>query len=190
MKLLQGLGLGMALWSASARATAQPVVVGEPPPPLPRTVISTNPLGMLVGTLNVELEQVVMPTLSLFVGPQVQFSQGIGSSPDRSVWGVGAVGGLRFYPWGLAPKGLYLSPQLSLAYASVTSGSVEGSGTGFSVAGMVGYQWIIGRHFALALAGGVQYLSVSAEASSGTSSAALSTSGIYPALRLGLGLAF
>lgn len=159
----------------------------------PPNVVTTNPLAtVLAGTANVEYERAIAPWASLFVGPQVQFGYGVllRSGADDKIFGLGLSAGARFYVFGDAPRGFFLSPQLDIAYVTLRRGSAEGSGAGFGIAALIGYQWLVADHFAISLGIGGRYLAVTANASSGGSSASTDTSGFGLAGRLALGAAF
>jgi len=59
---------------------------------------------------------------------------------------------------------MYISPLASVAYSQATLGSATGSGVDYSVGATIGYSWVIGRHFNIRAGGGVQYMSIRAEA--------------------------
>ncbi len=146
---------------------------------------------MLGGTFNVEYERAVAPMVSVFVGPELQFSQGVlASASNMEVFGFGVSAGARFYLFGDAPRGMFLSPEVSAAWVSAKTSSAEGSGSGFGVAALVGYQWLIADHFAISLGIGARYYAVSVNASSGSSSAIYDVAGFLPAARIALGGAF
>jgi hypothetical protein len=184
--------LAAAAGALAALTLAAPAAAQERPRP-PPNVITTNPLAALLGgTANLEYERAVHPYVGVFAGPQIQFGYGLlfrGSEGD-SVFGLGLTTGARFYLFGEAPRGFFLSPQLEVAYVSLTTASGSGSGSGFGVSALVGYQWLIADHFVISIGGGVRYMEVSATASSGSSTASASLSGFGPAARLALGGAF
>lgn len=150
-------------------ATPAPAVVVAPPARLdyerpPRNILSTNPLGIIGGSVGLEYEHVFSRWFSLAVGVSYYDSK---MNPFASA-DVAVTGGLvtvqpRFYLLRRgAPRGLYLSPVVSVGYVSATGTDYDGwdvslGGVGYSVGGLVGWSWLIGRHFNIKLGAGARY---------------------------------
>jgi len=170
-----------------------PVVVRQRPEP-PRNGFHVNPLAMALGVFGVGYERVLHDHISLQIEGQytnMYFT-------DDDTWGLGAQLKPFFFFFRQAPGGMYLSPRVSVAYARAHSGNVTGTGAGWSVGALIGYSWLIGRHLTIRAGGGIQYMSVKAEAEADSesggiyteSSASIGFSGVLPALDFSLGFVF
>lgn len=169
--------------TVSASAGAESLALGAGATSRPTRTITANPLGLAVGVFNVEYEQATSEKMTFFVGPQY-YGWSLGQISLAS-YGVG--GGLRFFVSGTAPEGFFVSPGLSIAYASADFGNdVSSTAAAWSLTGLAGYTWIFGDVFDLSLGLGAQYMSSKLE--SGGREAGFS--GVLPALRFSLGAAF
>jgi hypothetical protein len=168
-----------------------PAVYAYPPPPsppprAPRNVISTNPLDILGGSIGVQYELVLARWFSLAVGISFYDSD---MDPINSSSGTVLGGGVtvqpRFYLLRRgAPRGLYLSPVVSAFYLTDTYAA---SGVGYSVGGLIGWSWVIGRSANIKLGVGVQYIDMRVTDDYGDSYGA---SGVAPLGELTFGWAF
>jgi hypothetical protein len=159
--------------------------------PSPRNVISTNPLDIISGSIGVQYERVFARFFSLAIGVSFYDSDmdPINSS-DVNVIGGGVTLQPRVYLLRRgAPRGLYLSPVVSVFYLSAgeTDMTYAVSGAGYSVGGLVGWSWLIGRHFNIKVGLGVQYIHFALTDSDGT---VVGAAGVAPLGELTLGLAF
>jgi len=184
---------------------AAPVVAPPPsPPPLrfdyeraPRNVILTNPLSLINGSIGVEYERVLARWFSLAVSVSFYGSMTdvFHSSDDLTMLGAMFTVQPRFYLLRRgAPRGLYLSPVASVAYLTASQTDLFGyyddtslSGVGFTAGGLVGWSWIIGRHFNVKFSAGVQYRRLTLSDDFGTTTG---VSGVAPLGELTFGWAF
>jgi len=125
-------------------------------------VISTNPLNILGGSVGIQYERVVVRWLSIAIGVSFYDSamDPINSS-DVDVIGGGLTVQPRFYLLLRgAPRGLYLSPVVSVFYLSApeTDLTYAVSGVGYSVGGLLGWAWQIGWGLNVKLGLGAQYI--------------------------------
>jgi len=162
-----------------------PLMVARLPEP-PKNGLHVNPLGMLFGVFGLGYERVLHDRVAIQLSGQytkMWYS-------DDDVWAIGAQLRPYFFFFRPAPGGMYISPLASIAYSSVTVGSATGSGVGYSVGATIGYSWVIGRHFNIRAGGGVQYMSIRAEAEGDGVTATAGYSGVLPALDLSMGFVF
>lgn len=178
--------------SLAGNAAASEMTSGGPlaeaPASGPLNTITLNPLAMLLGSFSLEYERAVSPGMSWFVGPRYAFARTSDAGVETTVHGVGVVGGLRLFLTGVAPKGLFLSPNASVGYASGKDNlGGEASAISYSLGLLGGYTWIFADVFDLSIGLGAQYASPEAKADNGRK---LGYSGFGPDLRLSLGYAF
>lgn len=120
---------------------------------LPRNVLTLSPLHLLRGHFSLEYERALSDHFTLFVAPF--FDRGLDAVTqigDDARPYVGLTAGLRWFVWGQAPRGAYLSPE-------VLVGDGEG-GSRATAALVLGHQWLIFRHAALnvGLGGGYDFI--------------------------------
>lgn len=157
----------------------------------PLNTITIEPLSLIFArTIDVEFEHAVSPGVSLFVGPSVIIGTPSTTYANESYFGVGVSFGARFFMFGNAPRGFFLSPFAEIAYASASVNGASGSGVAFAVGGLVGYTWLIGDVFDVSIGGGVQYFSEQVTATNGSTTYQVGFNGVLPALRLALGFGF
>jgi hypothetical protein len=158
-----------------------PASVWAAPEPLPPTVprrhlITINPLSMLFGILSMEYEHAFGDRVSLAIGPDLLLI-----NTNVNAYGLSAA--LRLFITGQAPEGLWIGPNMAIAYA--TSGGA--TGVGYDIGAQFGYTWIWGG-FALSVGGGVRYQDV--EVTDGSGYVVAGDKRVLPSLRLALGYAF
>lgn len=184
------IALGFLLLPAMAAAEASPAPPGlavtkaEDPP---HNGIHIDPASLAFGVVGIGYERVILPRVSLLVAGQYVRS----TAQDVSIHAFGVRLQPRVYLLRPAPGGLYLAPSVQLASASTSGGTdVSGSALGYAVGATVGWSWVW-DWFNLKLGGGVQYVSMAAEAtSSAETRVKVGLEGVYPAADLTLGIVF
>jgi hypothetical protein len=173
----------------------------------PTRTLTTAPLSlvaMLIGisVLGLEYEQAMSPNMAWHIAPFVT----LGGLKDPagngfSMFGGGGSLGVRYFFFGGAPGGFWVSPVLKGSYSNFTATAASGGTTASSTIsgynlggeGMLGYTFLFGG-FTMSLGGGISagYNSVDDSALSGGTTAAANagTFGIGPAIRFNLGGAF
>jgi len=162
-----------------------PVVLAREPEP-PKNGLHVNPLAMALGVFGLGYERVLGEHVAIQLSGQ--YTRLWYSESDA--WGLGAELRPYFFFFRPAPGGMYLAPFGSLAYSRAQVGSATGEGVGWSVGATIGYSWLIGQHVTIRAGGGVQYLSIEAEAESDGVSATAGYSGVMPALDFSIGYVF
>ena len=140
-------------------------------------------------TIALEYERRLLPWLSVAAGPSFttgDTTTGGDAAVTGSYFAWGATLAARFYPWNEAPSGAFVSPFGGLAWASAEAGDDTSDGFGWSVGGLAGYTWILGRYFVFSIGAGAAWLDMDVM-TNGTSHG---KRGVYPALRLAIGGAF
>jgi hypothetical protein len=180
MRMMNRMMVGVLLLSAS-HALAEDEVVEAEERPAARTVLTTDVLGMLRGTLQLEGEHAVTNWLSVRLGVGFSFhvtrSDALAfgviapfQSPlfTESVsqgWGVNAEPGLRFFLSGTAPEGLWVGPHLGLSMFRTGFENLSGEqqvsvsdGRTVTLYGdlLVGYTLLLPKGFTLQAAVGVR----------------------------------
>ncbi len=133
------------------------------------TSITVNPIGMLVGLFNAEVNLSVAPTISVPIGGSYfgYKSSGIGEEWEYKLMGLS--GGLRYYWQGNAVNGWYLGGKLNYFSISVevetthtTGTKLTGSATASAISygALIGYQSIWNSGFTLDFGLGVQLVSI------------------------------
>ena len=122
----------------------------------PRHGIYANPLGAVFGMIGLGYEHVFSDWFSLQLeGQYVNLWYS-----EQDAWAVGARLRPFFFLSNQAPRGVYLSPVASIAYAEAQTGGATGHGAVWSAGLLAGYAWLIGNHFTIRAGGGVEYLSL------------------------------
>jgi hypothetical protein len=154
----------------------------------PLNTITVSPLSLIFNReLDLEYERAVSDDFSLFAGPS--FIVGTTSSCNCSYSGWGATAGARFFA-GQAPSGVFFGVFGSVFSLSASLNGASGSAFAWEAGGMIGYTFIIARHFDLSLGLGAAYAQEQVTLSSGGSSVTVGSNGVIPALRLAVGVAF
>lgn len=154
------LVLGMLL--AGSAATARGEALSEPPlpdaapaPPAEHFLnrVTLGPASLIVGALTLEYERAVGPTLSVFVGPRLEYSGDLvipGVRPN----GIGGSVGLRYYRDGEAPSGFWFGPELyGMAKRPLDSDPNDRSDTVLGLL-MLGYTFVGQGGFTFSIGGG------------------------------------
>lgn len=108
----------------------------------PAQVVSVNVLGLAVGALGVEYERALTPHVSGFLTP-TYFYLPSGEGRGLGVTGPGLTLGAKLYPFGAAPAGVFIAPELMLNYLHLRL-SQRAALFGVAAGGTAGYSFIIG----------------------------------------------
>ncbi len=113
---------------------------------------------------------------------------GVGAADGVTLWEAG--GQVRYYLLGGFEHGMPLGVEAIYIGASDNEGDVVARANGVAVGPFVGYKFAADVGFTIDLAGGIQYMSVSAVATDGTISGSAYDSGFIPLLNFNLGWSF
>ena len=155
--------LTATLVGAGSSATAQPADASGVRPPLavstrrivPANIVSADLGALLAGAVAVDYERALSPSVSVVLGPRVQFGRAVavialGSFLREDVgFGLGVNVGFRVYLSGYAPWGLFVSTQAALT--SQRASDFEGVAARWDLAFVVGYQAFPLRNLAVSL---------------------------------------
>lgn len=148
----------------------------------PRNVVSLNVPSNVFGAYSLEYERVFTNHVGMFVEPTFfNIAAQAGFSPG--IRGPGLVAGAKLYPFGEAPDGLFLAPELYLAYLdSLADSGVADLGLGTGA--VAGWSWRFWEHLhvSLGLGGTVNVLGMSLAGTQGF--------GFMPVIRANVGGAF
>ena len=148
----------------------------------PRWTIQVDPLTTALGFVHVQVEHVVAPHWSVYLGPSLKLFGGLlAEEDDVDYIGLGAELGVRYYFGGGAPHGGWALVRGVLAHLE-TDGPPEASGLGGYVSALGGYTWILDERWVFSLGLGVQYLAYTI--------ANAGTEGVLPAAHTTVGIAF
>ena len=146
------------------------------------SVISVNPIGLLLGVANAEYEKVWKPNLSLVGQALFAFSSSGGWSWTLLGGGVG----VKRYLNPSAPEKLWFGGNASIQYVSAKYGGERDSSIFFGATGLVGYKWVFGEGFTVepfvGLGISIGSLSIGGES--------VPLAGVGPAVGISLGYAF
>ncbi len=117
----------------------------------PGSVISTNPIGLLLAVINVEYEKVLNPGMSLYAAPMLMIRSGITAFGGRA--------GVKKYFRPTAPEGFWLGGFGNFAY--VSAGTVA-SAASFGGGANVGYKHFFTDNFIIEGSLGLAYIYMSA----------------------------
>lgn len=179
--------LSISVLFLTSAASAQDVEVAESAGPL--NTVTIDPIDIaLGGWLGVEYERAVLDYLSVYGGPSINF--GITADEGQSLFGIAGGLGTRLFPFGDAPEGFFIGPDLSLAYVSGDEGGIEASSFGWAVTGIIGYTFLIADMVDLSLGLGAGYGDFEATGSSDGVEVTIGYAGFIPTARLAVGAAF
>jgi len=142
----------------------------------PNSVVSTNVLSLVQGTINLEYERVLSPGMSFYASPRLLIRSGL--------TGFGMIAGIKKYLNPTAPEGLWFGGHGNFAY--VSAGTIV-SATGFGGGGNAGYKYFLTDNFIIEGSLGLAYIYMSASVS-GYTYAAGGTLGVTGSI--GVGYAF
>lgn len=151
--------LALALLCAAPPSRAQ-APTPEPPVTIssrrivPPSVLSFDAGALLAGAVAIDYERALNPSVSVTLGPRVQFGPAVavlgaeGSLLDSVGFGLGGRLGLRVYMTGFAPTGLYVSTEFTLL-AQELQGLPGDWRLRVDAAMGIAYQHIVAGRFAL-----------------------------------------
>lgn len=156
--------------------------------------IVMEPLAVVFAkTFVLEYERRVTPGVSLALAPAVSYGEAQGSAAEGETpksgqhWAVGATLAMRLYPWSRAPGGAFIGPFGGLAWAwTDIDPATDTKGFGWSVGGLAGYTFILGKSFACSLGLGASWNDQTLDGAGETSG----DSGLRLATRLAIGWVF
>lgn len=155
---------------------------------LPDNAITLEPLAVVYArTIALEYER-GFGTLGVHLGAAFTLGDFEGDGESGDYLAVGATLGVRFYPWSDAPGGAFVGPFGSLAWVEAEDGGSRSEGLGWSAGAMVGWTWILGSVFVLSIGAGAAWYAYDVDGADG--GAKVGRSGLWPALRLAVGMAF
>lgn len=143
----------------------------------PDLTVQVDPLTALLGFAHVQVETVLSPRTSLYVGPNLRLYSAPWAEPEP-FRGYGLEAGFRVYPWGAAPKGPYALVRGTGAWLRTNDGQHQKFGGYASALG--GYQAILGERFVLSGALGVNLLRYDIDG--------MGTRGVLPAAHTAIGI--
>ncbi|MFO0748044.1 MAG: hypothetical protein U1F43_20645 [Myxococcota bacterium] len=185
------------MWSflalvSSGFLAAEPVMLTGPapePPPPPNALV-VEPLAVVFAkTIALEYERRLTTGFSLALAPALALGEIKGSGTDPATGGYKAFGvslAARFYPWSTAPEGAFIGPYGGVAWVSADAGDVTVTGLGWSLGGLAGYTWILGKFFVFSIGAGASWNDMSLDHEGTTSG----KHGLYLATRLAIGGVF
>lgn len=192
----------IASWLATAALAAAPTAPPDEGAPAalppdraardeaPGNALVFEPLAVVFAkTIAVEYERRLTDGVSLALAPALAYGdvRGSGESPvTGSYLALGATLAVRFYPWSVAPEGAFIGPYGGVSWGSADAGDASASGLGWSVGGLAGYTWILGRFFVISGGLGASWNDLAVDAS-GTTTA---SRGVALATRLAIGGVF
>ena len=155
-------------------------------------VIKLNPLGAVIGSVNIGFEHALNDQSSVVILPS--FGMIKSSGFKYTTYGIGAE--YRFYFKETAPKGTYVAPGVSAQFGTAKIEDSNGGDnsktniSGFSAKAIIGHQWIWNSGFVLDLNGGIQYVNFNFKDKSGDFAGKNALSGVLPALSVSFGYNF
>ncbi len=167
---------------AAPAATAAP----SPSPPAlserPRNVLSLNVPSNVFGAYSLEYERVFTSHVGMFVEPTF-FNIPAQEGFSLGIRGPGLVAGAKLYPFGEAPDGLFIAPELYLTFLD-SLGDTTGADLGLGTGAVAGWAWRFWDHLhvSLGLGGTVNVLGMNLAGSQGF--------GFLPVIRANVGGAF
>lgn len=144
--------------------------------------ITVDPLTTALGFAHIQIERRLSSNWSVYSGPNMRLFDSLLSNSVEPYHGYGAEVGVRWFPLGGAPEGLWLVGR-GVGARMVTLDPEEPlRGWGGYGSGLIGYTWLPFGWLALSGGAGVQYLRYGIDG--------FGTEGILPALHTAVGIAF
>lgn len=103
-----------------------------------RVTLTVDPLTTLLGYAHLQVEARAGRWMSVYAGPHLRLFSAPWAEPEPYV-GIGAEAGARFFPWGAAPRGMWVMARGVLA--SVRSDGLPSRAGGYTSA-LVGGTWM------------------------------------------------
>ena len=131
----------------------KPPAPPKPPDPPPQNTITLNPLALAHEQLGIEYERALFKPMSLYFAPQGVY----GSAGPNWLLSLGVNVGARFYVMGDAPSGLYIGPEVDLAYERVFQDGVLRRAFGIGFGASAGLSLVLFNRYAVAVGFSAQY---------------------------------
>ncbi|MCA9538143.1 MAG: hypothetical protein KC620_04610 [Myxococcales bacterium] len=147
------------------------------PTETPDWTLQVDPLTTALGFVHVQVERVLTPDFSVYVGPSLRLFSGL--LGDEDYLGLGAEAGVRWFVQSSAPTGWWAEVRGVGAHLSTPDDETAWGGY---VSALGGYTAIFGGWFVLSGGVGVQYLHYRV--------AGLGPVGVLPAAHTTIGVAF
>ncbi|MFO0745494.1 MAG: DUF3575 domain-containing protein [Myxococcota bacterium] len=148
----------------------------------PGFTLQVDPLTTALGFVHLQLEVVVAPHWSFYVGPSLKLFPGLlAEEGDVAYTGLGAEVGVRYYFAGRAPYGAWALVR-GVGARLATDDPPEAHAFGGYVSALGGYTWIFGERWVVSLGLGIQYLDYTVAGSG--------PKGVLPAAHTAIGVAF
>lgn len=168
----------IALLAATPAFAAGPPEVEEPP----NWTITVDPLTVALGYPHIQIERRINSSLSVYAGPHARLFDSIFEEGSESFYGLGAEAAVRWFPFGSAPSGFWLSARTVAAHLKTYDVMDPTSSFGGYSSGLAGFTWIPFNWLVLSGGAGVQYLYYDIED--------LGLRTLYPAMHTAVGIAF
>ena len=148
----------------------------------PGWTITVDPLTTALGFAHLQFERRLSGHWSAYSGPHLRLFDNIFSSAEEPYIGLGAEVGMRFFPFGKAPSGLWLMGRGVGARTMLLDPEDPLRGWAGYGSGLIGYTLIPWNFLVLSGGVGVQYLRYGI--------AEYGVRGLAPALHTAIGIAF
>ncbi len=148
----------------------------------PNWTVTVDPLTTALGFSHIQIERRISNNWSIYTGPHLRLFDSIFEDEEQPYRGYGAEVGMRWFPLGGAPGGLWLLGRGVGARTMTLENIDPTTGWGGYASGLIGYTWLPVSWLALSGGAGVQYLRYGVEE--------YGTEGILPALHTAVGIAF
>lgn len=123
----------------------------------PAWTVTVDPLTTALGYVHVQTERRVSGAFSVYAGPHLRLFDGILTDEPEPYIGLGGEVGVRWFPWGAAPKGGWVMLRTVGARVSTTEGPKQAAFGGYSSA-LVGGTAIVKDVLVLSGGAGFQQL--------------------------------
>jgi len=148
---------------------------------LPLWTLQVDPLTAALGYAHLQVERVVTPAASVYVGPHLRLYDPPWSKVKEPWRGYGGEVGLRWYPWREAPRGPWVMARGVLAWAHTTDGTQISNLGGYGSA-LGGYTLVLRDRFVLSGGLGINVLNYTVSD--------YGVRGLLPAAHTAVGIAF
>lgn len=181
----------MAIVMALVASGADPGgAAADRPPDPPANALTIEPLAVVFAkTIALEYERRLTTGVTIAFGPVITLGETTTGGEDAVegsyvAWGLDLT--TRFYPWSVAPAGAFIGPFAGVAWTSSEAGDRVSEGFGWSLGGLAGYTWILGKYFVFSVGAGAAWIDLDLD----VDGESRGKRGVYPALRLAIGGVF
>ena len=147
----------------------------------PQWTVTVDPLTVALGYPHLQVERALGDHVSLYAGPHARLFDGVLTEGHEPFLGFGGEVGVRWFPWGDAPRGAWGMVRQVVAGLHTTEGPPASELGGYSSV-LVGYTGLIGDRFVLSGGAGYNQLYYDIRG--------MGASGPFIALHTNLGVAF